>query len=264
MNKKYFITSIITFALFALSSCGSNAKTTDSDDDSDRQSAKIENADLPDGVYAEYILGDGRTYSLKENGAVLCDGEILTGANWSFEDKAIVIYTGEGTSFFTILDGYLYGGYYKNGQCWVEEWVGDGEDGGLEDVGYIPTPDKGEKIKKIRISNKTSQGTNTITNTAESSADNGIQNNNGVIGHTYENARIGIQWTFVNDHYGLARFDYDDGGKEFTWGYGENGNILIYGKYKDVDAGVEIIDNGNRLNVLDFSNGSEFVMLRIK
>ena len=56
--------------------------------------------------------------------------------------------TGEGTSHISIIDGYVYEGRYKDGECWNEEW--NPEEECLEDVGYFPTHDRGEAIVSLK------------------------------------------------------------------------------------------------------------------
>lgn len=108
--------------------------------------------ELPSDIYAEVELRDGRTITLKNNFSII---EWEGDAFWEKgEDNTLVIFTGEGTSFISIIGDYAYEGQYHDGQCWVEEWVG-GEEGGLEDVGYIPTPSKGEKLRSIKFYNST-------------------------------------------------------------------------------------------------------------
>lgn len=112
---------------------------------------RIERQSESDGVYAEFVTKEGRKYTLKTDSTV---AELSGDAAWWKKDGAIVVFTGEGTSHWTLLDGYLYEGYYEDGQCWQEEWVGGeegGPEGGLEDVGYIPKPSRGEKLKSLKI-----------------------------------------------------------------------------------------------------------------
>lgn len=71
---------------------------------------------------------------------------------WWMDGGVLVCFTGEGTSHFSIIDGYEYQGEYRSedGMCYNEEWVGDQETGGLDDVGYYPTPSKGTKLKSFK------------------------------------------------------------------------------------------------------------------
>ena len=47
-----------------------------------------------------------------------------------------------------IIDGYEYTGEYrKDGKCWNEEW--NASDECLDYVGYIPSKDKGKKLKSF-------------------------------------------------------------------------------------------------------------------
>lgn len=110
-----------------------------------------ENQSDYDNLYAEFVTNDGRKYSLIKDGTV---AELSGDASWWKKDGAIVVFTGEGTSHWTLLDGYLYEGYYEDGQCWQIEWVGGEEgssEGGLDDVGYIPHPSRGEKLKSLKV-----------------------------------------------------------------------------------------------------------------
>lgn len=96
------------------------------------------------GIVGEAVLADGRKLTFLSGGKIV-DWEI---AVWEKVDKAIVIYTGEGTTFMSLIDGYSYWGDYRDGKCWNEEW--DDTTESLEDVGYVPTPDKGEKLISFR------------------------------------------------------------------------------------------------------------------
>lgn len=73
----------------------------------------------------------------------------IPGVSWDKVKNALVYYTGEGTSFKSIIDGYEYEGEYReDGKCWREEW--NATDECLEDVGYTPTKDKGKKLKNFK------------------------------------------------------------------------------------------------------------------
>lgn len=85
-----------------------------------------------------------------------------------------------------------------------------------------------------------------------------------VIGHTYANQEYGIEWNFINDKEGIVRFSDSDHRSIFRWEEGNDGHIVIYGNLDKVDAGAEVKDNGNKLIVLDFADGSEFTMTRTK
>ncbi len=71
--------------------------------------------------------------------------------DWNKVGKAIVIFTGEGTTYYTILNGYVYEGMYheKSGLCSYEDWNEETE--GLEDFYYRPTPSKGVKLTRFEI-----------------------------------------------------------------------------------------------------------------
>lgn len=103
-----------------------------------------ENVELKDVVaIAEY-----------ENGKILhfkSDKTIaeIPGVSWNKVKNALVYYTGEGTSYISIIDGYEYDGMYQeDGKCWREEW--DPTNECLDDVGYTPTKDKGKKLKSFK------------------------------------------------------------------------------------------------------------------
>ncbi len=73
----------------------------------------------------------------------------IPGVSWDKVKNALVYYTGEGTSFKSIIDGYEYEGEYReDGKCWREEW--NATDEYLEYVGYTPTKDKGKKLKSFK------------------------------------------------------------------------------------------------------------------
>ena len=56
-------------------------------------------------------------------------------------------YTGEGTSFITIIDGYSCDVEYHDGLCWNEEFDSATESMGV--IGYAPTKATGKKLKKF-------------------------------------------------------------------------------------------------------------------
>ncbi len=67
----------------------------------------------------------------------------LPAGSWNKVKNALVYYTGEGTSYMSIIDGYEYEGEYReDGKCWSEEW--NASDECLDDVGYTPTKDNGK------------------------------------------------------------------------------------------------------------------------
>ncbi len=106
-----------------------------------------ENSDkLNAGIRGEAICADGRTMTFKTDGTI---PELSLDARWEIIDNVVVIFTGEGTAYWSIIDGYIYVGRYEDGQCWNEEWVGDGDSGGLDVVGYTPEPSKGEKLREF-------------------------------------------------------------------------------------------------------------------
>lgn len=97
-------------------------------------------------IYAKIILPDYRKLTLKTDQTIMeWSGE----SSWEeSQDGSIVIFTGEGTCYYSILGDYIYEGEYHDGQCWNEEWVG-GEEGGLEWVGYYPKHSNGKKLVSI-------------------------------------------------------------------------------------------------------------------
>ena len=133
-------------------------------DDEDEEKADNNSDDQPKDVYAHIVLPDDRRITLKTDHTI---PEFSLDADWKITDGAIVIFTGEGTSFLTIIDGILYEGRYEDGKCWIEEWVGgkEGEEGSLEDVGYTPVPSKGKRLKGIKIYQKSDLSGNLSNNT---------------------------------------------------------------------------------------------------
>lgn len=109
---------------------------------------------------AEAIYEDGRRVIFTSDHKVKFIGEgeneedvfVATEGCWWMDGDVLVCFTGEGTSHFSIIDGYEYRGEYlsEDGMCHNEEWVGDQETGGLDDVGYYPTPSKGTKLKSFK------------------------------------------------------------------------------------------------------------------
>ena len=84
-----------------------------------------------------------------------------------------------------------------------------------------------------------------------------------IIGHTYENKEYELQWTFFKNGIGEVKFTDENKIKKFKWEQDGKSNIVIYGDYK-IDAGAKISSDGKKLIVLDFSDGSEFIMKIIK
>lgn len=98
-------------------------------------------------VAGKVVLAGGREYILLKNGRLGPVGYQGDGS-WEKVGGAVVIFTGEGTSHISIIDGYVYEGRYKDGECWNEEW--NPEEECLEDVGYFPTHDRGEAIVSLK------------------------------------------------------------------------------------------------------------------
>lgn len=109
-----------------------------------QESVNDKNEELKD-VAAIAVYGDGKKLHFKSDKTIA----EIPGASWDKVKDALVYYTGEGTSYMSIIDGYEYEGEYKsNGKCWEEEW--NTSDECLEDVGYTPTKDKGKKLKSFK------------------------------------------------------------------------------------------------------------------
>lgn len=100
--------------------------------------------DLRD-IAAIAVYDDGKTLHFRTDKTIA----EIPGVSWSKVKNALVYYTGEGTSFKSIIDGYEYEGeYQQNGKCWREEW--NASDECLDDVGYTPTKDNGKKLKSFK------------------------------------------------------------------------------------------------------------------
>ena len=84
-----------------------------------------------------------------------------------------------------------------------------------------------------------------------------------IIGHTYENKEYELQWTFFKNGIGKVKFTDLNRSQKFKWEQDGKNNIVIYGDYK-IDAGAKISSDGKKLIVLDFSDGSKFIMKIIK
>lgn len=103
-----------------------------------------ENVELKD-VAAIAIYDNGKTLHFKTDKTIA----EIPGVSWDKVKNALVYYTGEGTSFISIIDGYEYEGEYReDGKCWREEW--NATDECLDDVGYTPTKDNGKKLKSFK------------------------------------------------------------------------------------------------------------------
>lgn len=115
----------------------------------DKTDLSSNSEDISD-IYAKIILPDYRKLILKTDHTIM-DWD-LDAYYWEEgEDNSLIIFADE---YLSILDDFIYYGYYNDGQCWTEEWIGgeDGSDeGGLEDIGYFPDPSKGEKLVSIKF-----------------------------------------------------------------------------------------------------------------
>lgn len=95
-------------------------------------------------VAAIAVYDNGKTLHFKTDKTIA----ETPGASWSKVKNALVYYTGEGTIYMSIIEGYEYEGeYQQDGKCWREEW--NATDECLEDVGYTPTKDKGKKLRSF-------------------------------------------------------------------------------------------------------------------
>lgn len=109
-----------------------------------QQTGDTENDEIKD-VVAIAVYDNGKTLHFRSDKTI---AEIPV-ASWSKVKNALVYYTGEGTLYMSIIDGYEYEGEYRtDGKCWREEWNASEE--GLDDVGYTPTKDKGKKLKSFK------------------------------------------------------------------------------------------------------------------
>lgn len=115
---------------------------------------------ISNDIYAELVLPWDKSITLKSDHSI---PELPEDANWEIKDEAIVIYSGEGTTYWTIIDGYLYEGFYEDGYYWVQEW--DTETESFVEEGFPPMPSMGEKLKSFKIygdnlspDNKVNQG----------------------------------------------------------------------------------------------------------
>lgn len=105
-----------------------NEFDTESNDEEPDCAAKLQS-----GIVGEAVLANGRKLTFKSGGKIV----EWPDATWEKVEDAIVIQTHPRTTDteMTIIDGYCY---------WLNTtWP-------LEDVGYVPTPDKGEKLLSFR------------------------------------------------------------------------------------------------------------------
>lgn len=101
-------------------------------------------SDETNGVAAIAVYDNGKTLHFRTDKTIA----EIPGASWCKVKNALVYYTGEGTLYKSIIEGYEYEGEFQtNGKCWNEEW--NATDECLEDVGYTPTKGKGKKLKSF-------------------------------------------------------------------------------------------------------------------
>lgn len=109
-----------------------------------QQTDDTENDEFKD-IAAIAVYDNGKTLHFRLDKTIA----EIPGASWDKVKNALVYYTGEGTSFMSIIDGYEYEGEYRqDGKCWKEEW--NASDECLEDVGYTPAKEKGKKLKSLK------------------------------------------------------------------------------------------------------------------
>lgn len=148
------------------------------------------------------------------------------GSSWWMDGDVLVCFTGEGTSHFSIIDGYEYQGEYRSedGMCYNEEWVGDQETGGLDDVGYYPTSSKGTKLKSfkwVKSKSKSKYSTEDISSCYDTSDDLGKETWMEIV-HSVGLSKITLGTQAGNRYDAENLFDGDDktawviGGKEFN------------------------------------------------
>ena len=131
---------------------------------------KISSNDADDGISGKAVLADGTELTF------LTDHTIpeLNGAAWEMAGEAIVYYSGEGTTFYTIMDGYEYRGEYspEDGMCHFEDY--DADSGYMDDLTYYPVPSKGTRLKSFKwISDKAADKDQKQIHKLETTAFNG-------------------------------------------------------------------------------------------
>lgn len=115
-----------------------------SEPSSAQQTDDTENDEL-NAVAAIAVYDNGKTLNFRSDKTIA----EIPGVSWGKVKNALVYYTGEGTSYISIIDGYEYEGEYReDGKCWREEW--NATDECLDDVGYTPTKDNGKKLKSFK------------------------------------------------------------------------------------------------------------------
>lgn len=113
--------------------------------DSSPQEDVAANQDELNGIVAIAVYDNDKKLHFKSDATIA----EIPGASWNKVGEALVYYTGEGTLYKTIIDGYEYEGEYRqDGKCWREVW--NDYDECLEDVGIVPAKDNGEKLKSFK------------------------------------------------------------------------------------------------------------------
>ena len=108
-----------------------------------RQTDDTENDEFKDTA-AIAVYDNGKTLHFRSDKTIA----EIPGASWDKVKNALVYYTGEGTSYISIIDGYEYEGEYReDGKCWREEW--NASDECLDDVTYPPTKANGKRLKSF-------------------------------------------------------------------------------------------------------------------
>lgn len=109
-----------------------------------QQTDDTENDEFKD-IAAIAVYDNGKTLHFRSDKTIA----EIPGVSWDKVKNALIYYTGEGTSYISIIDGYEYEGEYReDGKCWREEW--NASDECLDDVGYTPTKDNGKKLKSFK------------------------------------------------------------------------------------------------------------------
>lgn len=125
---------------------------------STHKSETVESGKISNDKYAEIVLPWGVKITLKADHTI---PELSPEASWEIKDDALLIFSGEGTTYWTIIGEYLYEGYYEDGLYWVQEW--DTETKCFVDEGFPPMPSMGEKLKSIKIYGDRSSSNNRAT-----------------------------------------------------------------------------------------------------
>lgn len=99
---------------------------------------------LGKGIQSEIVLPNGEPITLITDNSIKEWGS----GSWQRKGHAIELYTGEGSTYYTIICGYLFIGSYdeRTGNCCVEEW--DDVDQSFYDYCYHPVESANGKILK--------------------------------------------------------------------------------------------------------------------